>query len=99
MIEANEIEARELVTFGTNCGDLYRSAATPTIANLARKMRRGVYDPALAPKAFRYWADRAAVLYQIEFGPCVGAFNAATRRLAAQMALDYYLEQIEEESQ
>lgn len=96
MREANEIEARELVLFGTNCGELYRDTAKPIIANLARKLKRGIYNPDLAPKAFRYWADRAALLYQIEFGQCEGGFNPATRRLASQMALDYYQEQIEE---
>ena len=91
---ANEIDARELALYATNDGDLYRQRAQPIMLNLARKMVRGVYDPALAVTAWRYMADDAAKKYSREFGPC--AFSPATRDLAAIEIGESYAEELAE---
>ena len=45
-----ESEARELVLFCENDGDIYRQQGTPILKNLITKMARGVYDKKKAVK-------------------------------------------------
>ena len=48
-------EKRELELFIMNDQDLYRQMFMPIIMNLARKMKRGVYNHQMAPKLWQYW--------------------------------------------
>ena len=99
---ADPIAARELALYAENDSRLYHRHALPIIANLARKMKRGQYDPEKAVKAWGYMADEAARQYCREF--CErGAlyhqvFNAATRREAAAQLEEGYREQVEDEA-
>lgn len=90
--EADPDGARELFLYATNDGDLYRQSALPIIANLQRKVKKGVYDAELAIKLWRYHADKAAQKYNKEFG---GTFTPATRDLAAKELRDYYDEDVQ----
>lgn len=87
--------ARELFLFGVNDGDLYERRTTFIIDNLAKKMAKGIYDPAKAPLIWKYWADDAAKRYAKDYG---GNFSVATRKMAAEMAADYYAEHVNQES-
>ncbi len=94
--EGNETGARELALYAVNDGDLYRQRALPIIANLRRKRARGIYDPTLALKLWRYLADDAAKSYSKLFGPC--RFSPATRDLAAAEIAAHYQEELESDS-
>jgi hypothetical protein len=91
----DEVAARELFLFGSNDGDLYRQRTQPIIDNLAKKVAKGTYDFQKSLTLWKYWADDAAKRYAKEYG---GAFDVPTRKLAAQMAADYYGEHVQEES-
>ena len=90
----------ELVLYITNDGDLYRSRALPTIANLARKLKRGSYDKDLAIKAWQYLADDGVRKYDKEFVSGQGKLflDKATRTAIAKELRDYYEEQVEDEA-
>lgn len=60
-------EARELVLYAENDEQLYRQEQA-IVENLDRKMQRGTYDRAKAPKLWRYLYDAAAKKYGKEFG-------------------------------
>jgi hypothetical protein len=59
-------EAYELFLYATNDGDLYRQKIMPILENLAKKIKKGKYDKALAVKLWRYVADDAAKKYTFE---------------------------------
>jgi hypothetical protein len=78
----------ELVLYIDNDGQLYRSQTVPIMKNLARKIRKGVYDFRKSVKLWQYLVDAGARKYVKEFGT-PGArvdtiFNAATRRHVAK---------------
>lgn len=79
--------SRELRLFADNSGDLYRQSLQPIVANLTKKMDKGVYDPSKAETLFGYHADRAAQAYTKEFGSTGEKwhqmFSPAVRREAA----------------
>lgn len=60
--------AHELALYIENDSELYRSQTQPIIANLKRKRAKGVYNPELAVKLYRYLADSGAKKYTFEFG-------------------------------
>ena len=82
---------RELHLFAVNDARTYDYSITPTAANLDRKRRRGVYDPARAVAAWQYVADFAARRYAADFGGrWCDVFPAAVRREVARiLASDY----------
>ena len=86
---ANEDAARDLFLYADNTSELYpRKKAI--LANLLRKILKGTYNPALAPKAFESLMADAAKRYVREMGVYIRAgqkssFSAPTRRLAAKM--------------
>jgi len=85
--EPNDIASRELLIYVENDGVLYERMKLPIVRNLLKKMKKGTYDPSLAPKAWLPLLEVAAKKYAKEFG--VGSdwsisFSAATRRQAAQ---------------
>ncbi len=58
----------ELKLFIANDEDLYRRQFMPIVANIKRKIKRGVYNHELAPKLWMYLVDNAAKKYVKEFG-------------------------------
>lgn len=99
--QADEDAVRELVLYAENDSRIYHNKTLPVIANLKRKVAKGVFDKELAVKAFQYVADDAAKQYKKEFpaeedGTYDYNFNPATREEAARQLLDRYMEQIEE---
>ena len=97
-------DAHELTLFATNDGDLYRSRIQPIIQNLARKVAAGAYDPAKAPKLWRYAADDAAQRYTREHGTpgphgAYGGFDTATRKACAAMLAESFAEQVADDAQ
>lgn len=66
--DSDESVARELKLFIDNDGELYRQQTMPIMKNLARKMRKGVYDSARAVKLWKYLADSGAKKYAREHG-------------------------------
>lgn len=92
----DEDAAHELFLYATNDSDLYNRGALPIIANLQRKVKKGVYDAELAIKLWRYHADSAAKGYNKEYG---GTFTPATRDMAAKQFRDYYDEDVQSVSE
>ena len=74
------VSERELDLFAENTSELYGQFKS-IIANLTRRIDKGTYDPALAPKLWRYWYDEAARRYKREFGY---QFPPAVRQAAAE---------------
>ena len=58
----------ELKLFINNDEDLYRKQFMPIIANIKRKIKRGVYNHEMSPKLWMYLVDNAAKKYVKEFG-------------------------------
>ena len=88
-VGANEDAAHDLFLYADNTNELYPRKKT-ILANLLRKILKGTYNPALAPKAFEYLMNDAAKRYVREMGHASewgrgGAFTAPTRRLAARL--------------
>lgn len=84
-------EARELLLFCENDGDLYRQQVQPIEKNLKRKMAKGVYNHELSKKLWGYLADNCAKKYAREFGdgqPWHKMFSTADRRSVASSFAD-----------
>jgi len=99
---ADAVAARELALWTENEGELYRRMAQPIIRNLAKKMKKGVYDADKAITAFEHLATEGAKSYHREFGSpgqrWHDLFSKATRRMAAQQLRDGYMEQIQQQA-
>lgn len=94
---ADSIAAHELALYAINDSGLYRQQIQPIILNLRRKIKRGVYDPILALKLWRYAADNAAKRYNKEYSGRTagyGIFSVATRELAAKEIADHYSSEV-----
>lgn len=97
----DEVAVEELVLYITNDGDLYRQIITPTINNLKRKIKRGVYDDSLALKAWMNVADAGVQKYDEEFGSGRGSLklcNKSTREAIASELKDYYEDDVFEDA-
>lgn len=92
-LPANAHDARELALYAVNSATLYERQGKSIIANLNRKIRRGVYDADLAVRLWAYLAESAAKDYAREFGPA--SFTPATRRLAAVEIAAHYASELE----
>lgn len=90
-------EAHELVLYAENDYQLYSQSAVPIMKNLTRKHKKGVYDPELAVKLWKYHADRAAKKYGKEHGNDDGfkIFSPADRREAAKYFEEYWTAELE----
>ena len=79
--------ARELVLYAENTFTVYNSSILPTVRSLAKKWKKGAYDPQLACKAWGYVVEASAKQYAREFAASgrdwCRLFDAATRRAAA----------------
>jgi hypothetical protein len=79
----------ELDLYAENESALYNQKKA-ILANLSKKVAKGVYDPAKAAKLWGYWVTAAAKRYQQEFGSDAPIFNKATRdALAKELATRY----------
>lgn len=76
-------DARELDLYAENTFELYEQFKA-IIRNLTRKINVGKYDPARAPKMWRYWYDRAAKMYAQEFGSPGWNFPVSVRQECAE---------------
>lgn len=85
-------ESRELFLYATNCGDLYRSMTTPLIANLKKKVAKGIYDANKAVDAYYNIATEASNKYQKDFGYSFGVTDRFT--VAVEMEA-YYKDEVE----
>ena len=94
---ADPVTARELALYAINDSNTHHGCTAAVIANLARKRRKGTYNPTLAPKAWRYVADLAAKRYTHEFGtPGARIFSPADRDMAALEIMEHYEEAVAE---
>ena len=91
-----EHEKRELDLYIMNDSELYRQRFMPIIMNLARKMKRGVYDHKIAPKLWQYLVDAGAKQYVTEFGGTIRQqFPVEARRELAQQLADEQYEMLQ----
>ena len=83
-------DARELINYAENDGQLYRQSAVPIMKNLTKKYKKDIYDSNMAQKLWKYHADRAAKKYAKENG---GTFSVSVRKeVAQQMERDWHSE-------
>ena len=89
--------AHELSLYADNDSHLHRTSHQPIIANLKKKIAKGVYDHSKAVKLWGYHADRAAHKYAKEHGdgtPWHKMFTPADRKQAAQHFADRAKEEL-----
>lgn len=86
-------EARELLLYTTNDGELYRGITTAIIKNLHNKLVKGVYSKEKAVDAFYHLATEGSRKYNKDFGY---SFSVQDRFTAAVEMEDYYFEQVQE---
>ena len=86
-------EKRELELFIMNDQDLYRQMFLPILMNLARKMKRGVYNHQMAPKLWQYLVDQGARKYVMQNGGTVR--NTFPKQARMELAKDMADEQME----
>ena len=65
---SDEHAETELKLYIQNDRDLYRQQIVPIIKNVQRRMKKGTYDHAKAPKLWMYLVDNGAKKYVKEFG-------------------------------
>ena len=94
--------ARELVLHADNDEQLYRSSHLPIMANLKKKVAKGVYDHEKATKLWGYHADRAAQSYHKAHGSSNQKwhqmFSTADRKAAAKQFADQAHDELHEET-
>lgn len=95
--------SRELSIYSVNDYAIYTSAIMPAIRCLQKKYRAGIFDADKATKQFYHVATFAAKEYARAFcdsnTPYYKVFSAEDRRLTAADLLDYYMEDITEDSE
>jgi hypothetical protein len=97
----DNMNADELALFIINDGDLYRQNISMVIKNLAKKIKKGAYDPQKALKLWQYSAQWGAQKYTKENGirgtnGSYGMFSPHDRREAAKQLADYYEDELRE---
>lgn len=86
----DETAQNELDLYAENTSELYNQKKS-ILANISRRISKGTYDHALAPKLWMYWVDAAAKRYQKEFGSGGSPiFNRATKLALAQDLANRY---------
>lgn len=90
--------ADDLILFAINTGNIYREHTTPIVRKLARYYAKGKFNKEAAERAFMPWTEIAAKQYCAEVidkpVKWFVQFPVEARRIAARMALDYYMENI-----
>lgn len=98
MTYVNETAANELFLYASNERALYTMYVQPILKNFRRKVKNGMFNAKLAPKAFDNCVKDAAIQYCKEFGtpgqPYYHIFNAATRREVASRMYEYFADEI-----
>jgi hypothetical protein len=100
IVEGEHTAAKELVMYADNDSQLYRTSHQPIVANLKKKVKKGVYDHEKATKLWGYHADRAAQKYAKEHGdgtPWHKMFTPADRKQAARWFANGNKEEIHED--
>lgn len=96
-------ESRELSLYAVNDHAIYTSAIMPAIRCLSKKYRAGIFDADKATKQFYHVATFAAKEYARAFcdkaTPYYKVFSTEDRHLTAADLLDYYMEDITEDSE
>ena len=98
MIIKESDESRELGLYADNERNIYFGYIIPACKNLARKYKKGVFDPVLAIDAFYPAACAAAKQYCKEFARIEDApnvFDVTARYTAAAYLLKCHMENIE----
>ena len=90
-MDTDEHSERELDLYAENTSEL-SGQFTAIIANVGRRLAKGTYDAALAPKLWRYWYDEAARRYKREFGY---QFPPAVRQACAESRATGEVERIQ----
>lgn len=99
IVEGEHTAAHELVMYADNDSHLYKTSHQPIVANLKKKVAKGVYDHAKATKLWGYHADRAAQKYAKEHGdgtPWHKMFTPSDRAKAAKWFANGNKEEIHE---
>ena len=97
--DVSDDDVRELVLFIPNASQL-DATIKATIANLKRKIKRGVYDEERALKAWENVADTGVKLYDKLYGSGRGSLtmlDKSTRREIAKELMKDYDEQVHED--
>lgn len=98
---ANELSARELFLCTINDHRIYSTSTQYVLDNLRKKYCAGKYDKTRAVIAFEVVATRMAKLYTRQYAVSgtkyYTLFNAATRRMCAELLEEYYFEQLTED--
>lgn len=94
MIYKASDEARELFLYATNESTLYHQMIKPAIENLKKKVAKGTYDADKAANLFYYTADRAAKMYNKDFG---GVFTVQQKFTAAVDMVSFFDDSIHED--
>ena len=88
-------EARELILFIENDGDLYRQQMQPIKKNLVTKVAKGVYDRTKAEKLWMYLVESGAKKYAKDFShdglPWNKLFSMEDRKQVARELNDDFL--------
>ena len=99
IVEGEHTAAKELVMYADNDSHLYKTSHQPIVANLKKKVKKGIYDHEKATKLWGYHADRAAMKYAKEHGdgtPWHKMFTPADRKQAAKWFANGNKEEIHE---
>ena len=94
----SDADVRELVLYITNDSGLYHRYVEPIIANLRKKVKKGIYNPELAVKLWKVLADEGAKKYDKELNDGRGRvdwLNVPTRLAIAKELRDYYQERVD----
>ena len=98
MTHVNEFAVRDLFLYASNNQTLHTLYVEPILNSFRRKVKKGIFNAELAPKAFDSCVRDAARLYCREF--CspnqvyYEIFNAATRRETSRMMYEYLEDEI-----
>lgn len=95
------MNADELAMYIINDGDLYRRNISMVIKNLAKKIKKGVYDPQKALKLWQYSAQWGAQKYTKEFRIAgthgsYGMFSPSDRKDAAKQLAEHFEDELRE---
>ena len=85
----------ELLLHITNEPSLYRSIINPSIKNMAKKIKKGIYNPQLALKQFNRIAKEGIKDYMKKHGKF--HVETVTVNVLAESLLNHYQEEIQDE--
>jgi len=96
----NTNEATELELYAANDSQFYFAYVVPTLDNLAKHLKRGIFNRDLAERSFLRVATQAAKHYTLEHGSMNDRFDRlfpmSSRRECASILFDRYKEDVEE---